>query len=74
MHLFSYRENATPIWVPCIGQKFTNLDNAWSFWVDRLWGLYMQVLRSENGTQIKVVKKCDKKVTSFNLDTRQGCQ
>jgi hypothetical protein len=33
----------------------------------------MQVLSLENGTQIKV-KKCDKKVTSFNLDTKQGCQ
>ena len=29
-----YRENVNPSWVPQVGQKFRNLDDAWSFWVN----------------------------------------
>ena len=29
-----YRENVNPSWVPQVGQKFSNLDDAWSFWVN----------------------------------------
>jgi hypothetical protein len=31
MHLIPYKENVSPIWVPQIGQKFRNLDDAWIF-------------------------------------------
>jgi hypothetical protein len=31
---FMYRENVNPSWAPQIGQKFRNLDDAWSFWVN----------------------------------------
>jgi len=34
MHFIPHRENVNPIWVPQIGQKFRNLDDAWTFWVD----------------------------------------
>ena len=29
-----HRENVNPIWLPQIVQKFRNLDDAWTFWVD----------------------------------------
>ena len=34
MHFIPHRENVNPIWVPQIGQKFRNLDDAWTFWLD----------------------------------------
>ena len=34
MHFFMYRENVNPSWVPQVGQKFSNLDDDWSFWIN----------------------------------------
>ena len=66
MHLFSYRENATSIWVPYISQKFRNLEDAWSFWVDYGGHAGFEVRKWYTNES-----KCDKRVTSCRC-VRQG--
>ena len=70
MHLFLYRENATPIWVPYIGQKFRNLEDAWSFWVD-----YGSHAGFEVRKRYTNESKCDKRVTSCRyVCAKEGCR
>ena len=70
MHLFSYRENATPIWVPYIGQKFRNLEDAWSFWVDYGGHAGFEVRKRYTNES-----KCDKRVTSCRyVCAKEGCR
>jgi zinc finger SWIM domain-containing protein 3 len=54
-----YRENVNPSWVSQVGRKFTNLDDAWSFWVNYGGHAGFEVRkRYTNGS------KLDEKVTS----------
>ena len=70
MHLFSYRENGTPIWVHYIGQKFRNLEDAWSFWVD-----YGSHAGFEVRKRYTNESKCDKRVTSCRyVCAKEGCR
>jgi zinc finger SWIM domain-containing protein 3 len=70
MHLIPYRENVSPIWVPQIGQKFRNLDDAWIFWVEYGGHVGFEVRKRYTNES-----KYDGKVTSCRyVCAKEGCR